>query len=401
MQEIIAHPTCKALILKVASRCNLNCTYCYMYNLGDESYKNQPKFMSVASVDAIIEQVSIHCKKHQISQFEFIFHGGEPLLVSPTFYKNFVRKANTKLLPQTKPIFNLQTNGILLSEKWCETLSNLKIGIGISLDGTLEENDAYRIDHQGKGSYHKIIAGLKSAQNSKKLLNPPGILSVINVSSDPTQNYQHLKSLGIKYADFLLPDCTYQKLPPLKTLHNTPYSDWLIKVFDLWYYDTQPKPIIRIFTQLIRLMIGYDEGFEYFGHQKNEFLVIETDGSVEVTGAFKICGDGFTKKNLNINHTSIDEVLKNDFYLQYYASHQHLCHECKNCPIVEICGGGFIAHRYSETNGFANPSVYCLDLQYLIKHIQNIVYDTLPSSIKKSLKLRPIRDRDLIKKVAI
>jgi sulfatase maturation enzyme AslB (radical SAM superfamily) len=38
--------TIKGLVLKVARRCNLNCEYCYMYNLGDETYKSQPKFMS-------------------------------------------------------------------------------------------------------------------------------------------------------------------------------------------------------------------------------------------------------------------------------------------------------------------------------------------------------------------
>ncbi|WP_188769305.1 radical SAM protein [Emticicia aquatilis] len=396
-----AHPSCKALILKVASRCNLNCTYCYMYNLGDNSYKNQPKLMNDATIDAIIDEVKQHCTKHNIPQFEFIFHGGEPLLASPVFYEIFVHKAIKKLSPQIKPIFNLQTNGVLLTEKWCEILGQLKISIGVSIDGPQKDNDSTRVDHQGKGSYERIIRGLKIAQNSKKLLYPPGILSVINVLSDPVQNYQHLKALNVQFVDFLLPDCTHQKLPPLKKIDNKPYADWLIKVFDLWYFDQHPKPTIRIFTQLIRLMIGYDEGFEYFGHQKNEFLVIETDGSIEITGAFKICGDSFTKKNLNINQNSIDEALKNDFYHQYYAGHQNLCQECQSCPIVEVCGGGFIAHRYSENNGFDNPSVYCLDLKYLIKHIQNVVYESLPSKLKKTLQLRPIKDRDLVRKIAI
>ncbi len=390
------HPTCKVLVLKVASRCNLNCTYCYMYNLGDDTYKNQPKFMSVDTVDAIINQVLIHCQKHQIKQFEFIFHGGEPLLVAATFYADFVRLAKASLLPYTKPVFNLQTNGTLLTESWCKTLGNLKISIGISLDGPPEDNDFYRIDHQGNGSYYKVLEGLRIAQNSKDLQHQPGILTVINVLSNPTEVYQHLKDLDIKYADFLLPDCTYQKLPPHKNLENSTYAGWLIAVFDLWYFDKQPKPTIRLFTQLIRLMIGYDEGFEYFGHQKNEFLVIETDGSIEITGAFKVCGNGFTKKDFNINSSTIDAVLKDDFYLQYYSGHQHLCNECQNCPIVEVCGGGFIAHRYSETNGFDNPSVYCLDLKLLIKHIQNIVFDSLPKSIVKSMQLKLIKTEDLI-----
>ena len=32
-------------VVKVASRCNLDCTYCYEYNLGDDTWKHQPRFM--------------------------------------------------------------------------------------------------------------------------------------------------------------------------------------------------------------------------------------------------------------------------------------------------------------------------------------------------------------------
>ena len=50
-----------ALVLKVASRCNLNCSYCFMYNLGDTTYKKQPKFMSDTTVDNILKnEVATH-----------------------------------------------------------------------------------------------------------------------------------------------------------------------------------------------------------------------------------------------------------------------------------------------------------------------------------------------------
>ena len=32
-------------VVKVVSRCNLNCAYCYMYNLQDGTYRNQPTMM--------------------------------------------------------------------------------------------------------------------------------------------------------------------------------------------------------------------------------------------------------------------------------------------------------------------------------------------------------------------
>ena len=45
MRTSLPHP-CKTFVVKVVSRCNLNCSYCYMYNLQDRTWRNQPGIMS-------------------------------------------------------------------------------------------------------------------------------------------------------------------------------------------------------------------------------------------------------------------------------------------------------------------------------------------------------------------
>jgi hypothetical protein len=34
------------VLIKVASRCNINCTYCYVYNAGDDGWKEMPNQIS-------------------------------------------------------------------------------------------------------------------------------------------------------------------------------------------------------------------------------------------------------------------------------------------------------------------------------------------------------------------
>lgn len=46
---------------------------------------------------------------------------------------------------------------------------------------------------------------------------------------------------------------------------------------------------------------------------------------------------------------------------------------CAACPLAKVCGGGFYPHRYRSGSGFANPSVYCADLDHLITHIHRTV----------------------------
>jgi uncharacterized protein len=383
---MIDSPKCQALILKVASRCNLNCTYCYMYNLGDNTYLKQPKFMSDELVDVLLRKVQNHCLKHRLKYFEFIFHGGEPLLMKEEFYRNFVKKAKTALAPTTKPLFSLQTNGVLLTESWCKLFGELNIYLGISLDGTPEVNDKFRIDHHSKGAYDLIINGLKIAQSSKFLISKPNLLCVIDVFSDPLEVYRHFKVLSVNKISFLLPYSTHDNPPPglVDRETSTPYADWLLSIFDEWFDEQGPKPSIRLFEQIIELIIGIDRGFEYMGRRNLEFLVIETDGSIEAVGALKVCGNGFTKAGINIKNNELDHAFNTELAQLYHLSHEKLPTLCKGCPIINICGGGFLPHRYKKMNGFDNPSIFCADLMKLISRIQNKIVDLLPNTDTKA-----------------
>ena len=55
--------TVETYILKVASRCNLNCTYCYVYNKGDDSWRAQPRRMTDETVWALLGRVATHCRE--------------------------------------------------------------------------------------------------------------------------------------------------------------------------------------------------------------------------------------------------------------------------------------------------------------------------------------------------
>jgi uncharacterized protein len=383
----------KGLILKVSSRCNLNCSYCYMYNLGDFTYRNQPKSMPNSIIEAILSEVARYCKTYDLTNFEFIFHGGEPLLLPKEFYSNFIEKA-IKTLPITvKPIFSLQTNGTLLDADWCEFLSRKKILLGISLDGNKAINDLHRLTHTGRSSFDATMRGIKSAAFHK---NPVGLLSVLTLESNPTELYGFYKSLNIKQLDFLWPHHTYDFPPNNKGFGETPYADWWIELFDIWYNDEDyEKPNIRYLTQVIINILGLNTGFDMLGTATNDYLVIETDGSVETVDALKICGNGFTKEGLHISQNSFEDALDASLVKLYHEAHKSLPIQCQQCSIVEICGGGFLPHRFSTERGFDNPSIYCADILNIIRHIQNRVIDNLSPETLSECQIEPITQTDI------
>jgi uncharacterized protein len=58
--------------------------------------------------------------------------------------------------------------------------------------------------------------------------------------------------------------------------------------------------------------------------------------------------------------------------LVYQAVHEGfpLSPICQACHEKDICGGGYLPHRYSRVSGFNNPSVWCADILKLIGHIR-------------------------------
>lgn len=382
------------LVIKVASLCNLNCTYCYVYNMGDESYKMQPKFMNQEVIESMLFKIKKNCIENNLEEFFIIFHGGEPLLAGIDFYINFI-ETQKKIIPSNILIeYSMQSNGTLLTEEWANILKKLNIQIGISLDGTPNSNNNKRVYHNGKGSYDEIIKGFEIIKKiyGNEMTN---CLCVIDTSEEAVNVYNHFKRLGVNSVHFLFQDFNYIK----STDVDVPkVGKWLIEMFNVWYNDNdENKPNIRPLTDLIALIFGQSNGSEIFGNSINRTLVIETDGSIETVDTLKICGDGFTKTNFNVLFDDLNLIYKeSNLARMYYYSHNNLCDFCQNCPIEAVCGGGYIGHRFSPNNEFDNPSIYCKEIIELVCYIQNEVLKDLSIETVKESGIEYLNFNDLM-----
>ncbi len=381
-------PRCSTAVVKIASRCNLNCSYCYMYNMGDLTYAQQPKLMSRSVIDALLFRVAEHCSRHKHPRFTFAFHGGEPLLAPKDHFRYFVSRARSLLPPCSTATFSLQTNGVLLSPEWCGLFRELDIRLGISIDGPKSSNDRNRVDHRKDGTYARARRGWGFAKAHGL---DPGILSVIDLQSPPQAIYAHLKELQPRKVDFLLPQGTYDKLPPGLNAggSETPYADWLLEIFRLWVAEETPPFRIRLFDQIIETVMGTSGALDALGRGTNEVLTFETDGAIETVDVLRVCKSGITRTIFNVLTHSIDDAMDDEIIDRYHFSHARLCRICDGCPINEICGGGYLPHRYRSANGFDNPSIYCADLMKLIVTIRNHTLSWLPPAILATADVHP------------
>ena len=382
-----------SLLLKITSRCNLNCKYCYMYNLEDTSYSKQPKFMSREVCEQVIIKTYKHCIQNDIKEFLFVFHGGEPLLCEDDFFVWFVTFANNFFENRVKLYYAVHSNGTLFVPEIAEVFSRLKIQIGISLDGDKNVNDKNRLYKNGRSSYNDVITGINNCLKYPFHAKTMGILSVINLDKSPEEVYFFFKTIGISVYDLNFPYYTYETYPFIEKDNDTnftPYADWLIKVFDLWYNDAN-RPNIKMFSGFINCFLGEEYPNDLFGSYDNGLLVINTDGEIEPIDYLKACGEEFVKTNMNIKDNNLSDTYSLPNVRLYYKSHSILPDSCKECPVNDICGGTNLPARYSDKNGFNNKSIYCKDILKLLAHIQRCIAKDL-----KKIEMTMVTDLDLI-----
>src|SRR5262245_24739399 len=70
----------REFILKLHSRCNLACDYCYIYESADQSWRARPTVMSSETVQQAAVRIGEHAKAHRLTRVDVVLHGGEPLL---------------------------------------------------------------------------------------------------------------------------------------------------------------------------------------------------------------------------------------------------------------------------------------------------------------------------------
>src|SRR6266851_1967878 len=284
-------PTCiDTVLLKVAGRCNLDCSYCYVYHMGDEAWRSQPKLMPGATVELVGEQLAeLYAQQRQ--PFGVVLHGGEPLLLGPARLKSLCEVLRAAV-PHPCGI-HIQTNGVLLTEEILDIFVTFDVGVSISIDGPAAVHDRFRLDHRGKGSQARVRAGidrLLAREDARPLF--AGVLAVIDPTSDAGAVYEFLKSTGAPSLDFLVRDGHWDRLPFGKSSRlSIEYGRWLGVLLDRYLADVTP-PRVRILDDMLRLLLGGASQKEGVGTTDYGILVIEPDGRVDKNDTLKVAHAG-------------------------------------------------------------------------------------------------------------
>jgi uncharacterized protein len=361
----------REFVLKMHGRCNLACDYCYVYEMADTTWRDKPIVISLDTVEQAARRIGRHAANHELPQVRVVLHGGEPLLAGAAAIAETAQILRAALPSGVGLDLRMQTNAVRLDEPVLEMLLAHDIRLSVSLDGDREAHDRHRRYADGRGSYDAVAAGLRLLTTERYRGLFAGLLCTIDLATDPVGAYEALLGFDPPAMDFLLPHGNWSAPPPGRAPDSpdAPYADWLIRVFERWYGASAQESRVRLFGEIITLLLGGNGGSESIGLSPVGFVVIDTDGSIEQVDTLKSTFNGAAATGLNVFDHSLDEALDLPELAARQLGLAALADECRACPIVRVCGGGYYPHRYLAGQGFRRPSVYCRDLQRLIRHI--------------------------------
>ena len=358
------------LIKPASSKCNLNCKYCFYHDIANNRPVADFGFISQQTIETIIRKVL----KFASGQATFSFQGGEPTLCGLGFFESVVKLQKQLNINNVKINNCLQTNGILIDEKWAAFLHSHNFLAGLSLDGPAERHDEFRADINGNGTYSKVMETTALFNKYKVEYN---ILFTVTGSAAraPEALYDFFKNHNFNFLQFM--PCMDPESGE-RGIHDyslTPeeYAHFLKGFFDKWHGDfTGGREVsVRYFDNLVRMVMGLPpEMCSLLGSCQCQF-VFEADGSVYpcdfyVTDEWKLG---------NIQDAGLIELYDSANSRRFKESSLIAAPACRECKWRYLCRGGCRRDR-------GNPVTNNPDLNYYCQAYKNFLEYASPRLVK-------------------
>jgi anaerobic sulfatase maturase len=365
------------MLKPVGSACNLACQYCYYLEKELLYPNNKRSWMSEETLETFIQQYFLAQTQPYVS---FTWHGGEPLLRPISFYKKAL-KLQQKYGKGFYIENSLQTNGTLLTDEWCRFFKENNFLIGLSIDGPATVHDAYRQTLSGKGSFQKVLNGIR-------LLNKHGVewnaMAVVNAQNvkDAATFYNFFKSINCHFIQFtpiverLVPHAdgrclasVNEQTQTMSPLSVTPeeWGAFLCDLFDLWIKEDVGTYYIQMFDATLANWVGQTPGLCTLSKSCGHASVMEHNGDVFACDHFVFP----EYKRGNIHTQTITEMMYSPEQLQFGKNKwQSLPRQCKECSFLFACYGECPKNRFAiDAYGNKGLNYLCKGYKRFFAHV--------------------------------
>ena len=386
-REIPAPRAFHLLAKPTGAVCNLDCSYCFF--LSKEMLYPGSRFrMADELLEAYLRQlIEAHAG---VPEVMVAWQGGEPTMMGVEFFRRSIELAEQYLQPGQKAVYTIQTNGTLLDEEWAAFFKANDFLVGISIDGTKEIHDTYRVNKGGRGSFDQVIAGLDHLKAAGVEWNALTTVHAVN-GDHGREIYRFLRDdLGASFIQFIpiiervteafadgtVPWTSWRDRPLYeqkgdvvtgRSITGAQYGRFLIDVFEEWVRND----IGEVYVQMFDVSLA-----NWFGEPPSLCVHSRTCGAalaLEHTGDLYSC-DHFVEPAYKLGN------IKEQPMLELVASQQQqkfgqdkfdtLPQYCLDCDVRFACHGGCPKDRFiTAPDGEPGLNYLCPGFKDFFHHV--------------------------------
>jgi len=390
--------------------CNLDCEYCFFLSK-EALYPGSPFRMKEDVLEAYVKQI---IESQLAPQVTITWQGGEPTLMGLEFFQGCMGLVNKYARKGMRVENSIQTNGTKLDDDWCAFFKENHFLVGLSLDGTREMHDAYRVDKSGEGTFDRVMQAARLLQKHEVDFN---ILCTVHTADadHPLDVYRFFRDqVGTDFIQFIpiveratpetLPianrgwgDRCFQDKPgsdlpaqgereilsakssgrPLyklegnlvteRSVNPEKWGRFLSIIFDEWVRNDVGKVFVQMFDSALGSWVGQGASLCIHRETCGDALVLEHNGDLYSCDHF-VEPDYFLG---NIKETHMLELVASDQQRKFGTDKRDtLPQYCLDCEVRFACHGGCPRNRFIETpDGEAGLNYLCAGYRTFFNHI--------------------------------
>jgi uncharacterized protein len=294
--------------------------------------------MTMETVKVMVEWL----QKFRDDPITFTFHGGEPLLAGPDFYREALALITEGLRPR-KIAFALQTNLWKMTPEMAQVLAEYRIPIGSSLDGPKDLNDLQR----SAGYFDKTMAGYEIARAHG--------LSVQFICTFTSYSIDFKEDIFNFFLENGLTLKLHPALPSLKSddpdqwaLAPVKYGDLLVYLLDR-YLENMDDIEVRNINDLCRCVFtGRGTVCTYVDCMEDTFAV-GPDGTIYPCYRF-VGMEEWAMGNVR-DRPTVADLAGSEAGKRMRAFKDMVDRECKSCRHIRYCRGGCPYNAIAPSGG--------------------------------------------------
>ena len=342
--------------------CNLDCAYCFF--LSKELLYPGSRFrMADELLETYIRQL---IEAHRTPEVTIAWQGGEPTLMGLDFFRRSVELAQ-RFADGRQVEHTIQTNATLIDDEWADFFRTYGFLVGISIDGSREVHDAFRVDKGGKGSFDRVMRGLAALRRHGVEYNTLTTLHSANAGR------------GVEVYRFLRDECCsrfHQYIPIIERIAgeapDESWSSWrdrplymqtgahvssrsitageygrfLIDVFEEWVRHDVGEVYVQMFDVALANWVGEPAGLCIHCETCGTALALEHTGDVYSCDHFVEPAHRLG----NIRDTRLRDLVASERQRRFGdAKLETLPQYCRECDVRFACHGGCPKDRFIAT----------------------------------------------------